>query len=59
MAERGRLWTDPEIAILLEVWSEESIQGQLKGVQRGPYKKIVDALEESYKRSMTTSGRAA
>ena len=59
MAERGRLWTDPEIAILLEVWSEESIQRQLKGVQRGPYKKIVDALEESYKRSMTTSERAA
>ena len=38
MADRGRMWTYAKIALLLKVWSENSIQRQLQGApcyQRG------------------------
>ena len=54
MADRGRMWTDAEIALLLNVWSEDSIQRQLQGALRNevPYKKIAAELEKAgYSRS--------
>ena len=54
MAARGRMWTDAEIALLLNVWSEDSIQKQLQGALRNevPYKKIAAELEKAgYNRS--------
>ena len=48
MTNRGRMWTDAEIALLQNVWSEDSIQSQLKGALRNevPYKKIMAKLEK-------------
>ena len=42
MADRGRMWTEAEIAFLVNVRSEDSIQRQLQGSLRNevPYKKI-------------------
>ena len=46
MAERGRVWSDNEIAALLAVWGEDSIQRQLFGSVRNvvPYRAIAEAL---------------
>ena len=46
MAERGRVWSDNEIAALLAVWGEDSIQRQLLGSVRNvvPYRAIAEAL---------------
>ena len=46
MATRGRVWSDQEVAALLAVWSEDSIQGQLLGAVRNtiPYKAIAQEL---------------
>ena len=48
MAERGRTWSDDEIAVLLELWGEESIQRQLLGAVRNvvPYRTIATLLAE-------------
>lgn len=48
MAERGRIWTDNEIAALLAVWAEESIQRQFLGKVRNvvPYRAIADELRK-------------
>ena len=42
MADRGLMWTDTEIALLLNVRSEDSIQRLLQGslCNEVPYKKI-------------------
>ena len=42
MADRGRMRTDAEIPLVLNVWSEDSIQRQLQGSLRNevPYKNI-------------------
>ena len=49
MAERDRTWTDAETAELLEIWSEDRIQAQLRGAMRNevPYRKIADELEKA------------
>ena len=49
MAERGRTWTDAETAKLLEIWSEDRIQAQLRGAvcNEVPFRKIVDELEKA------------
>ena len=49
MAEHGHTWSDREIALLLQVWSERSIQAQLLGaVQKEvPYWKIVEKLRKA------------
>ena len=49
MAERGRTWGDSETAKLLELWNEERIQAQLRGMTRNevPYRKIVEVLEKT------------
>ena len=46
MADRGRMRTDTEIPLVLNVWSEDSIQRQLQGSLRNevPYKKIAAEL---------------
>ena len=46
MAERGRIWTDDEIAALLAAWSEDTIQRQLLGATRNnvAWRTIADAL---------------
>ena len=46
MATRGRVWSDQEVAALLAVWSEDSIQRQLLGAVRNtiPYKAIAEEL---------------
>ena len=46
MADRGRMWTDAKILLVLNVWSEDSIQRQLQGSLRNevPYKKIATEL---------------
>ena len=54
MANRGQMWTDAEIALLLNVWSEDNIQRQLQGALHNevPYKKIAAELEKAgYNRS--------
>ena len=56
MAERGRTWGDSETAKLLELWSEEGIQAQLRRMTRNevPFRKIAEELEkEGYKRTFT------
>ena len=56
MAERGRTWGDSETAKLLELWSEEGIQAQLRGMMRNevPFRKIAEELEKGgYKRTFT------
>ena len=49
MAERGRTWSNREIALLLQVWSERSIQAQLLGAVRNeiPYRKIAEELRKA------------
>ena len=49
MAERGRTWTDAETAKLLEIWSEDRKQAQLRGAVRNevPFRKIADELEKA------------
>ena len=46
MAERGRVWSDNEIAALLAIWGVDSIQSQLLGSIRNnvPYRAIAEAL---------------
>ena len=43
------MWTNAEITLLLNVWSEDSIQRQLQGALHNevPYKKIATELEKS------------
>ena len=56
MAERGRTWRDDEVAKLLEVWSEEGIQAQLRGAVRNevPFRKIAEELQKAgYERTYT------
>ena len=56
MAERGRTCRDDEVAKLLEVWSEEGIQAQLRGAVRNevPFRKIAEELQKAgYKRTYT------
>ena len=56
MAERGRTWGESKTAKLLELWSEEGIQAQLRGMTRNevPYRKIAVELEKyGYKRTFT------
>lgn len=53
-ADRGRTWTDEEVALLLEAWSSEHIQQQLRGAVRNevPFRKIADKLADAeYRRS--------
>ena len=53
-ADRGRTWTDEEVALLLEAWSSEYIQEQLRGALRNevPFRKIADKLADAeYHRS--------
>lgn len=47
-ADRGRTWSDNEVALLLEVWSCESIQEQLRGAVRNevPFRKITKQLTD-------------
>ena len=47
-AERGRVWSDEEIAVLLSAWGEEAIQRQLLGAVRNtiPYKAIAEELRK-------------
>ena len=49
MAHCGQMWTDAEIALLLNVWSEDSIQRQLQGALHNeiPYRKIAAELENA------------
>ena len=49
MAERERTWSDREIALLLQVWSEGSIQTQLLGAVQNevPYRKIAEELQKA------------
>ena len=46
MAERGKIWTDDEIAALFAAWSEDTIQRQLLGATRNnvAWRAIADAL---------------
>ena len=46
MADRGRMRTNAEIPLVLNVWSEDSIQRQLQGspCSEVPYKKIATEL---------------
>jgi hypothetical protein len=46
MASRGRIWTEEEIAALLAIWGDESIQRKLRGKVRNtvPYKAIAEDL---------------
>ena len=56
MAERGRTRRDDEVAKLLEVWSEEGIQAQLRGAVRNevPFRKIAEELQKAgYERTYT------
>ena len=45
MSNRGRMWTDGEIALLLNVWRQ--LQGALRN--EVPYKKIAAELEKAGK----------
>ena len=47
-AERGRVWSDEEIAVLLSAWGEEAIQRQLLGAVCNtiPYKAIAEELRK-------------
>ena len=49
MAECGRTWSDAEIALLLQVWSEGTIQAQLLGAVRNevPFRKIAEELRKA------------
>ena len=49
MAERGRTWSDSEIARLLDVWSDGTIQAQLLGAVRNevPFRKIATELRKA------------
>ncbi len=49
MVEVGRTWSDAEIALLLQVWSEGTIQAQLLGVVRNevPFRKIAEELRKA------------
>ena len=49
MAERGRTWTDAETGKLLGLWSEERIQGQLRGAVRNevPFRRIAEELKKA------------
>ena len=53
MAERGRTWSEPEIAALLAKWAEAGIQRQLLGAVRNvhPYREIANELRrQGYER---------
>ena len=49
MAECGRTWSDAKIALLLQVWSEGTIQAQLLGAVRNevPFRKIAEELRKA------------
>ena len=51
MAECEGTWSDREIALLLQVWSERSIQGQLLGAVRNevPYQKVEELRKAGIK----------
>ena len=56
MAEKGRVWSDAETKLLLEIWSQENIQKQLQGSFRNVnvYSKLVEELRRSgYHRTVT------
>ena len=48
MADRRRMWTNTEIALLLNVWNKDSIQRQFQGALHNevPYK-IAAELEKA------------
>ncbi len=52
MATRERVWSDQEVAALLAVWSEDSIQRQLLGAVWNtiPYKVIAEELSRVFSR---------
>ena len=46
MVEKGRVWSDAETKLLLEIWSQENIQKQLQGSFRNVniFSKLVEEL---------------
>ena len=46
MAERGKFWTATETRLLIDLWSQDSIQKQLHGTKRNDnvFAQIVDTL---------------
>ena len=57
-AERGRVWSDEEITVLLSAWGEETIQRQLLGAVCNtiPYKAIAEELrEKGYERDFNAA----
>ena len=54
-AEKEKLWSDSETRLLLELWSEDRIQSQLRGNTRkgNVFKEIVEGLKaRGYKREV-------
>ena len=49
MAEKGHVWTDAETRLLLEIWSQDTIQRQLKGAFRNVnvFAQVVEELRKS------------
>ena len=49
MAEKGRAWTDAETKLILEIWSQDTIQRQLKGAFRNVnvFAQVVEELRNS------------
>ena len=49
MAEKGRVWMDAETKLLLEIWSQDTIQRQLKGAFRNVnvFAQVVEELRKS------------
>ena len=49
MAEKGRVWTDAEMKLLLETWSHDTIQRQLKGAFTtvNVFAQVVEELRKS------------
>ena len=49
MAEKGRIWSDAETNLLLEIWSQDNIQKQLQGSFRNVnvFSKLVEELHRS------------
>ena len=48
MAEKGRVWMDAETKLLLEIWSQDTIQRQLKGALRNVnvFAQVVEELQK-------------
>ena len=53
MADRRRMWTNTEIALLLNVWNKDSIQRQFQGALHNevPYKIAAELEKAGYNRS--------